>query len=311
VGTVITVAEQSGSADRWFAGQKWAIWDVFTLPVLLLGVLSVLAFLASREIHRLHHWQNLGADELVKTQRKSGSLFGALFRGFGTLAVIGALGVALTVGSALLAPYLWRTGPSDDGIGRHEQPEPQPDQPGPQPRPHGKHGQAKPDQSPERGPASPMTPEEMKEAARRAGVSVLFLLLFALLALLAFLVFGPPFRRTLLLQHLRRPLWPIPPSRHVQQSWWLVDVALGDLEIRRDAGDTAAVLARKAVAALPGALEVGPILEVAEVSDRVAYGLGIAPDDTMRARRMAEMAYEAIWSQLGELQKIKAMYRWI
>jgi hypothetical protein len=308
-GAIIFVAERTGSVAYWFAGQKWAIWDVFSLPILFLAVAMVLGFLASREVHRLHHWQNADAPELVRT-RRTGSRLAGLVRGAGSVVVIGMLTVALTVGSALLAPYLWRTGPREGGEGEPtEQPEPQPGEPQPQPRPRPGRGQES--QPIERGPGSPMSPEEMERAARNAGVSVLFLLLFALLALLSILVFGPPIRRTLLLTHLRRPLWPVPPSRHVALSWWLVEIALADLEVELAPGDVPATLARKAVAKLPTGLVVEPIEEVAAVADRVAFGLGIAPDDTMRARRQAEMAYEAIWSQLSELQKVRAIYRWI
>ncbi len=319
VGTVITVASTTGSDARWLAGEKWAIWDVFTLPVLVLGVVGILAFLASRESHRLHHWQNLGAPTLVTTERKAGTRLGGWLRGAGTLVVLGLLGVALTVGSAVLAPYLWRTGPADDGAPPQQgdaSPEPRPDS---EPRQSKRKGKSKTRPKPAndgtpaqpRQPGSPMSPEQMQESARRAGVSVLFLLLFALLALLAIAVFGPPLRRTLLLTHMRRPLWPVPPTRHVQQSWWLVEVALADLDVPHGPGDTAATFAKRAVGHLPATLLVDPILEVAGVADRVAYGLGLQPDDTMRARRQAEMAYEAVWSQLTEAQKIRAMYRWV
>lgn len=323
IGTVITVASATGSDARWLAGEKWAIWDIFTLPVLVLGVVGVLAFLASRESHRLHHWQNLGAPTLVTTERKAGSRLGGWLRGAGTLVVLGMLGLALTVGSAVLAPYLWRTGPAEEGDGnappqprqgeqRGTEGEPQEGREGePEPERRKSRGGAGGGESPERQPGSPMTPEEMQESARKAGVSVLFLLLFALLALLAIAVFGPPLRRTLLLTHMRRPLWPVPPTRHVQQSWWLVEVALADLDVPHHPGDSAGTFAHRAVGHLPPALLVDPILEVAAVADRVAYGLGLQPDDTMRARRQAEMAYEAVWSQLTEGQKIRAMYRWV
>ena len=307
---LIVISEETGKVGRWFEGSKWAIWDVFTAPVLLLAVGLVLAFLASRELHRLHHWQNAGARELVTTRRVRGGVFSGWLGGCGSIALVAVLGLTLTVGTGLVAPYLWRTGPGD----RDPEPQPQPyPQPRPHPRPHPKPGQPKP-QPPKPGQPLDWDDEQweiIERGGRNAGIAMLTLVLLAFLALLGLFVFGPPFRRTLLLTHLRRPLWPVTPTRHVEQSWRLAEIALGDLGVLREPGDTATTLVRRALRDLPAGLNASPVAECAAIADRVAFGFGLSPDDTMRARRTAEMAYQAVWSHLGEVAKIRAVYRWV
>jgi hypothetical protein len=314
VGAILVVVYQDGGLQQWQSGQKWAIWDGLSLAVLAVAVASLLAFLAFRESHRLHHWQNQGADALVTQTRRSGSRLLARASGCGTIVAIAALGFALTAGTALLAPYLWRTGAGDAGEPTGSEPSEDPAPPAPtgwddppeteQPRPA-----PRPRSTPRAG--DPMSSEAMREAMEQAGLSLLFLLLFAVLGLLALALFLPPLRRTWMLAHLRRPMWPVPPTRHVQQSWWLLEVAIGDLALPRTAADTPAALVQRAVNALPDDLHLAPLLDVVAVHDRALFGLGMQPDDTARARRQAEMAYEAIWSHLSEWEKVRAMYRWV
>ena len=332
VGAILTVVLDDGGLQRWQAGAKWAIWDGLSLGVLAVAVGSLLAFLAFREGHRLHHWQNHGADALVTQTRRSGSPLLARASGCGTIVAIAALGIALTVGTALLAPYLWRTEPTDGRAGSDVAEAPAPPPPGarrapprspPPARPPRRLGcgedpaPAAPAPSKETAPASPpragepLSREAMREAAEQAGLSLLFLVLFAALGLLALALFLPPLRRTWMLAHLRRPMWPVPPTRHIQQSWWLLEVAIDDLGLPRTAADTPATVVQRAVDALPGDLHLAPLLEVVAVYDRARFGLGMQPDDTDRARRQAEMAYEAIWSHLTEWEKVRAMYRWV
>jgi hypothetical protein len=139
---------------------------------------------------------------------------------------------------------------------------------------------------------------------------MMFLLLIVILSLLGILVFGPPLRRSLLLSWVRRPPLPTPPSARVEGAWRLVEVALGDLGVERQPGDTAARAVERARERLPRTLNLDPLVEAAEIADRVRFGLGLDPLDEMRARRNAEMAYQAVWEGLGELDKIRAVYRW-
>lgn len=107
---ILTVAEQTGSVDRWFDGQKWAVWDLFTAPILAAGIFLAVAWMASRELHRLHRWSNAPEGALEPTTRRlKGSALAAGAGGCGTLLVAAGLVLVLSLGTGLLAPYLWRT----------------------------------------------------------------------------------------------------------------------------------------------------------------------------------------------------------
>jgi hypothetical protein len=150
----------------------------------------------------------------------------------------------------------------------------------------------------------------VKEAVRSTGISLFFLVLMVLLTLLGLVVFGPPVRRTVWLSLLRRPLGDPSPSDRVRHAWRVTEIALGDLGVERLPGDSATMLARRALPMLPKGLNTEPILETAEIADRAAFGVGLDPLDESRARRNAEMAYQAVWDTLSEWAKVAAIYRW-
>lgn len=367
-GAILIVAQDvTGSASRWFAGQKWAVWDVFTAPILLVGVALSVGYLVSRERYRLYRWATADAAPQGATVRRiRGSVVGATASGCGSLLAMSLLVVVLTVGTGLLSPYLWRTGPGD-GDGEHEVP-PRPtdsdtdgdgvddeqerrdgtdaenpdtdgdgaldgqekrqksdpnrpdtdgdgvidgDEPanGTSPTNPDTDGDGTGDSDDPNGPKSPTPNDTMQETMKNAGLSLFFLVLMVLLSLLGLLVFGPPFRRSLVLGYLRSPPLPTPPSDRVANAWRLCEIALGDLGVERFPGDTASALALRAGPKLPPGLNLEPLLETADIADRVRYGLGLDPQDEMRARRNAEMAYQGIWEALSEWDKIRAVYR--
>lgn len=290
---ILVTANNTGGADAWFAGDKWAIWSVFTVPILGAGVVLVLVYLAGRELHRLHAWRfsPLGPD----LPEGATTTVGLRSAGCGSLVVLLILAIPLTVGTALVAPYFFRSHESDEGRPRDG---------------GGVSGQDPADQQP-----SPTTPtdgtqqvQQLQQAASEAARALITLLMLLLFALLAILVFGLPLRRMLLLQYLRTPFWPVAPSRRVAQHWRLVEIALADADLHRQPGDSATALARRANAEVP-LLDPESLQRAAEVADRVAYGLGIAHDDVMVARRAAEMTYQSVWDDLSEWARWKAMYR--
>ena len=115
-GSIIVISEAQGRSAYWFAGSKWRIWDVVTAPILAVGVALVLAYLVTRERHRLYRWRTApAAPDQPSQSRIHGSAWSALVSGCGTVAAAVVLVVVLSVGTGLLAPYLWRSAPDDDG----------------------------------------------------------------------------------------------------------------------------------------------------------------------------------------------------
>lgn len=334
-GTVLVIAEETDTDDAWFAGDKWAIWDLFSAPVLALGVLMILVYLVAREVYRLHHWRlgPVGPDLPLHDNRR-GVARGRATPGCGGMFAIVALGTALTFTTALVAPYLWRTGPADDADNSTDRSAPNDaDQDGLSDRQEQKRGtdpnnpdtdgdgrtdgtEVRQGTDPKVADAAPadgqgLSEEQMqmaREVARKAGFSLLMLLLMLALGLFGVVVFGMPLRRMLVVQHLRAPFWPVDPTLRVQQHWRMVEIAIGDLGIARNPGDSAAALVERALSETR-LVDPDALRRCAVIADRVAYGMGIAPDDTMLARRTAEMTFQTVWSELSEWEKFKAMYR--
>ena len=293
---ILAVAEKRGTSAAWFAGEKWAIWDVFTAPILGFGVLCALVFLASREQHRLHRWRTDPVAPILSVApaqiRRAGSGIGC-----GGIFALSVLTLALTLASAVSAPYLWRSEadtdpPDSDATTVDGQPTPD----GTDPQPDGASGDGG-------GPSDPI-----RRAAEQAGTSLIALFLILALLLAGLAVFGPPLRRMLLLQHLRRPFWPISPTRRIAQHWRLAEIALGDGGVPRQPGDDADTLVRRARTQV-AFVDADALARCAEIADRVAYGVAIRPEDVMYARRTAEMTYQTVWDELTEWERFKAMYR--
>jgi len=306
--SIIVIAEEfTGRATYWLAGEKWAVWDLFSLPVLLLGVGFLVVYLAARERHRIQLWRFAPAGpELPRSDfevRKGGGL------GCGQVLAVLALTLVLAGGAALIAPYLWRSGPGgeDDGTTTTQQATEQAQDPSGGCNQQSQQSQ----QDGHQGQQPDPTQEQVVEAVKQAGISLMTLILVVLLALVGLLIFLPPMRRALLLRHLRKPLWPVPPTRQVLQAWRVVEIALADIGVDRRPGDSAASLARRAVDALPPDVDHTDLLRCAHVTDRVLFGLGVDPGDPEHARRTAEMTYQAVWELLGEGQRLRAVYRFV
>ncbi|MEQ1501415.1 MAG: hypothetical protein ABMB14_04250 [Myxococcota bacterium] len=126
--SILYVAENvTGGAGRWFAGDKWAVWDVLTAPILLVAIGLSVAYLAGRERHRVHRWSTAAvAPEGASIRRIRGSAIGASASGCGTLASVGVLVLVATVATGLLAPSLGQSDPDDDGHRRESPADPRP-----------------------------------------------------------------------------------------------------------------------------------------------------------------------------------------
>jgi hypothetical protein len=307
-GAVIVWAESQGNDANWFAGEKWAIWDAVTLVVLGTAIGLLLLFLVARETHRLALWRRGPSAPLAPTLVERGAARPRLTV-LGTVLLVGTA-LFLTLATAALAPYLWRTGPGDrEGETQVEEPQPQPE---PQPPQQGCNEQ---DPSPAPTPPDPQDAEQMGEkmveAAKNAGAALCMMATLAVLVVALLLVFGPPLRRLLLVRHLRDPFWRLPPTTRIEHGWRLAEIALADAGVTPREGEDARGLARRAAPALRklSPVEVHGLEEVAEIADRVRFGLGVGPDDVAVMERFAGWVYDTVWERLTQGGQIKAMYR--
>lgn len=301
-GTVITVAEGTGRAKAWHAGDKYAIWDLATLGLFTVVLILILIYLVQREIHRLHLWRTATkAPRAVQTDVKHTRGAMALsFRGWLLLILIGLL---TTVAVAAISPYLFRTGDSDGERKSNTEQVASDD------------AEEKPDPDGE-----PVNTDEFKKlmekygpVAERASSIIGMLLMVLVLVLLGLLVGWRPGKRLWTVQHGHRPMWKVSASGQIRNSWRLVEIALGDLGVQARPNEPAQQLYRRSLPALQGlragGAEVSELGQAAAIRDRVTYGLGIGSEDVALMQRVARWAYRTVWDRQGDWAQIKAMYR--
>jgi hypothetical protein len=304
---VLVWSEARGNDSAWFAGDKWAIWDVATILVLGGSVVLLLFYLVARETHRLALWRRGPTAPLAPSRQETGAARPRLT----VLSVVLLLGMAgaLTIATAVVSPYLWRTGPGDrdgnDGGGDpQEQQDPPPADGDPQP--------AEDNEFLERmGKAIQQMAEKMEQAGEQGGGAVCSMLTLAFLALIGFLLGYRPLKRLFLLRHLKDPFWQVPATTRIEQGWRLVEIALGDAGVHPRPGEDAAGLARRAAPVLKrlSPVEVHGLDDAAEVADRVRFGLGVAPEDLEVMARFSSWAIDTVWERLGDGEQIRCMYR--
>lgn len=316
-GAAILMAESQGKVATWKAGQKYAVWDVYTFGVLVMGIVLLLGFLVAREGHRLALWRVSPHGPLAGSVAESGSARPRLSLLGWALLCLFAFGVAL--GSAALAPYLWRTGPADHGEQTDNGANTKGDQ--------AKNQSKKPSRDPQKRPAKKSSSqrkvgehehgpwvgvrEDLRPAKQGPGGVVLNpWMLFALLVI-GLVLGGPPLRRLGLVEWLRHPRWRRSATARVEAGWSLVELALEDAGVPARAGEPAARHIARAAPELAALLPipVASLAEVAEIRDRVAYGLGVDPRDVARMDEVAGLVFDTVWDRLGDRAQIRALYR--
>jgi hypothetical protein len=306
VGAVIVWIEDQGKLGIWESGEKWAIWDLMSLFFFLPSVGFFLLYLVSRETHRLAMWRRGPTAPLRPTVEERGVSRPRL----SLLGLVTLLGLTLAVGctSAVVAPYLWRTGPPDcEGEHCRETEgttgeEPSPDQSNRKPRPNWNLP-----------PGMQEMLEKMGEAAKETAGSICSLLTIGLLALIGALIAYRPLKRLLVVKHLREPFWTTPPTRRIEHGWRLVEIALGDAGVHPIPGEDAAGLARRAAPVLRSLspVEVHGLEDAASVADRVRFGLGVSPGDVEVMERFSRWVLDTVWERLDDKAQVAAMYRGI
>ncbi|MDP2316175.1 MAG: hypothetical protein Q8P41_24975 [Pseudomonadota bacterium] len=305
VSAVIIWTEHRGSVANWFAGEKWAIWDLVSVGILGITVALLLVYLVTRETHRLALWRRGPTAPLAPSLTETGSARPRITF-FGMVLLMGLAGV-LTIATAAVAPYLWRTGPADrEGEGEgYEQPQEQeaPAEPTEEPSENGFMKRM--------GEALQKMGEQVVEAGQKSAGSICTILTLLLLGLIGILLGWRPLKRLFVIRHLKEPFWNVPPTARIEQGWRLVEIAMGDAGVFPTAGEDAAGLARRAgpVLARLSPVEVHGLEDAAEVADRVRFGLGVGPEDLEVMQRFSGWAIDTVWERLGDREQIRCLYR--
>jgi hypothetical protein len=298
-GAMFSIIENDDALSEFDAGNKWAIWNVTSAFILFLTIALMLAYLVARERHRLHRWRFGTRSLLAGSITEKGAARPRLTM-LGWIAVIG-VGLGLTAGTLLIAPYLFRTGP-EEGEGQSQgQSEPEPGQGDPQP------GQGDPQQSQGQGQQG----DEMERAARQLASTVCPLLIGLLLMAAGASVLVRPVRRLVIIETLRAVPFAVAPTTRIRMGWRLIEIGLGDLGIEGGPSLDASELVRRnagKIAALdPELYEL--LVDAARVRDRITYGLGIEPGSVERFAKAAERIFVLATNRVELKQEAENVFR--
>lgn len=283
-GAILVILNSERRASVW-AEDKVSAWLPVPLLLLALGSVAFVAFLAGNQAHRLAVWQALGtarrpsARVAVARRRR---------RGRGSLLAVVVIGLFAFGASAVLSPYLWRTGrgdrPADDGAPSRATGD----------EDDGSSGS--PLDWERLGEAVIRVVEQVKETGKRwlPFIPIMFL--------------NRPARRLWLLRQLRRPLWRVSPTARVEGLWRLVRIACADAGVRPRPQDSIAELVARAGQRLPPE-EAGRLAALGARYRRVRYGLGIPPGEPRALLPEAERAFRALRADLTAWQRVASWFR--
>lgn len=278
IGGVFVILNNEGRVHDW-ERDKVQAW----LPVplfLLFGFLVFwLLYLSAKQAVRVELWQALSGAVMRRVAKKT--TISALPRK-NVLSLL-IVAVALFAITAVLAPYLWRTGKGD-----HESKHP--------------HDQTSEPQTRE-GPKldGDSIIQQMQKLARAAKETAAHLWPLLLLLLLY-----RPAKRALLHTHLLRPLVPTPPTERIDNGWEYVRIAAEDAGVVPSASDSVEELLARVEAK---SLMTPAVLSAAEIYARTRYGFTVARGDAEAMRGHAATAGRELRAHLTPWQRIRNLWR--
>ncbi len=284
IGGVFVILNEEGRVKSW-EQSKITAW--LPVPLIYLGLFLVLwlFYLAAKQAARVEMWQALSgaaARRIAKAETRK-TRAGALPRR-NILALLVVAGI-LFAATAVLAPYLWRTG-KGDRKGHHE---------------HETSSQPKEEK--------PRTPEidaeglvkQMQKLAQAAKET-----LPKLWPLLLLLAFYRPTKRFLLLSHLKTPVVPTPPSERIDNLWEYVRIAAEDAAIYPTSSESVEQLVERIRKEQRGSAALD---RAAEIYVRTRYGFIVQRGDALAMRAHASEAAAAIRNGLGPWVTVKNLWR--
>ncbi len=327
VGAVIIVAEETGGAEAWFAGRKWAIWSIPSFTILAGIILLTLVYLVAQESYSLARWRAEGSAPDRRETRESGKPRVRLSAA--GWVVILVLSAALTVVTAVVAPYLWRSAPAEDGhpsdgsggdgstdaSGGSGQ--------GGQGGGSGGSGGGSGGGSSDGGGSGgggggggsgQFDGEGLGQRAQQALSALVYLivlLLFMALLAVAAAILHRPMRRAFLLHHFQDPLWPVPPSDQIVNLWRRTEISLQDAGFEPSSWESAPTVARRAREKLAPLLGMAgnDLQAAAEIYRRAAFGLGVGDADVAQMRAAAACVADALAGKLSAGERLRGQFR--
>lgn len=266
-----------------------AIWEEskvkawLPVPLAYLGCFLVLwlVYLAAKQAARVEMWQALSGAAARRVSKKEAkrSATTALPRK-NVLALLFVAGLLFAV-TAVLAPYLWRTGKGDrSGHTTDTTTEPPP------PRAPRFDGEG--------------IVRELQKIANAAKDA-----LPKLWPLLLLLLLYRPTKRALLLSHLKAPIAPTPPSERIDNLWEYVRIAAEDAGVVPTSADSVEQLLQR----VPPDRSSPALARSAEIYVRTRYGFVVQPGDAIAMRRHATEAASALRRGLGAWTTVKNLWR--
>ncbi len=279
IGGVFVILNEEGRFRAW-EENKVSAW--LPVPLVYLGCFLVLwlFYLAAKQAARVEMWQALSgaaARRISKAETKK-SRVSAIPRK--NLLAIFAVAAILFAGTALLAPYLWRTG-KGDREGHHETSEtdysPRPDFDG-------------------EGIARQL--QKLANAAKNT--------LPKLWPLLLLLVLYRPAKRALLLSHLKTPIAPTPPSERIDNLWEYIRIAAEDSGVVPTSADSVEQLMERIRATNLGS---DALDQAAQIYVRTRYGFTVQRGDALAMRGHATEAARVLRKDLRVWVRVKNFWR--
>lgn len=283
IGAVFVILNEENRVHVW-ERSKISAWLPVPLAFLACFLVLWLFYLAAKQAMRVELWQALSgaaARRIAKKEARKKNAVGALPRkNIVAILLVAGLLFALT---AVLAPYLWRTGKGD------------------------REGQRRsPDTTEERAPRigpgfdGEAIVRELQKVARAAKE-----VLPKLWPLLLLLLLYRPAKRALLLTHLKAPIVPTPPSERIDNLWEYVRIAAEDAGVVPSASDSVEQLLSR----IPEERASEALAKSAEIYVRTRYGFTVQPGDPVAMRTYATEAARALRKDLGVWATIKNWWR--
>jgi hypothetical protein len=285
IGGVFVIINEEGRVSQW-EQDKVTAWLPVPLGFLACFLVLWLFYLSSKQAMRVELWQSLSGAVARRISKKA--VVGAIPRKNVVPMLVAA--VLLFAVTALLAPYLWRTGKGDhdgkSGKPRDGQME-KPDSEG-KPKPGPKMD----------GDAIVQQMKQLANAAKSTAVNLWPLLLLLLLY--------RPAKRAVLSTHLLTPIVPTPPTERIDNSWEYVRIAAEDAGVVPAPSDSIEqLLVRIREKGLAGPA----VARAAEIYARTRYGFTVGRGDPIAMRQHAIDAGKELRANLGAWERVKNLWR--